>query len=288
MNPLTSVITLTYNKLGCTRRCLESLLQTAYQPWELVVVDNGSTDGTAEWLGEFRERAAGCGVRVLPILNRRNVGCCTARNQGIEGSTGERIVFVDNDVALRSRGWLGRLGDCLERDPRIGIAGPKLVYPFAPFRIQFAGGEVSPNGRVKFRGRGEDKDDPVYNAPRDVQCFISACFMTRRTIVRELGGFDEIFNPVEYEDIDFSYRVRSRGYRIVYVPAVEMYHFENVTTNGTPSLPNTYLIVKHGMVFKRRWHHMFERENGPADAETRWRSIEKKDFALIGELEVTD
>jgi O-antigen biosynthesis protein len=288
VNPLTSVVTLTFNKLACTRRCLESLLATAGRPWELIVVENGSTDGTAEWLPGFRDRAAAAGVRVVPVMNRRNVGCSTARNQGIAAASGERVVFVDNDVALRSRGWLERLGRCLEENPRAGIVGPKLIYPFEPFAIQFAGGEVSRSGRVRFRGRGEPREAPEYNSPREVQCFISACFMTRRALLQEVGGFDEAFNPVEYEDIDLSYRIRSRGYRILYLPGVEMYHFENVTTNGTPALRNTYLIVKHGLEFKRRWRAMFEAEDGPADADTRWRNVEKRDFAQIGDLELTE
>jgi GT2 family glycosyltransferase len=168
------------------------------------------------------------------------------------------------------------------------MAGPKLVFPFPPFDIQFAGGEVSPGGRVNFRGRGESRADPRFNAPREVQCFISACFMVRRSAFREAGHFDEAFNPVEYEDIDISYRLRSKGYKILYVPSVEMYHFENVTTEGTPSIRNTYLIVKHGLRFKERWKWMFEKEGGPPDAETRWRMLPKRRLSEVGELETME
>lgn len=288
MNALISVITLTRNKLEYTRRCLVSLLQTAYAPWELIVVDNGSTDGTPAWLDRFRAQAEAAGVRVTLVLNPGNVGCSTARNQGIAKARGTRIVFVDNDVALRSRAWLTKMGACLDRDPEFGMVGPKLVFPFPPFAIQCAGGAVSPSGRVQFCGRGEPRDDPRFNCRREVQCCISACCMVRRTCLDEVGGFDEIFNPVEYEEIDLCYRMRQKGHKIIYIPDVEMYHFESVTTTGTPSLPNTYLVVKHGLIFKKRWRSMFERENGPPDAETRWRRLPRRDLSQIGELEIID
>lgn len=286
MSELVSVITLTHNKLEYTRRCLGSLLQTAYSPWELIVVDNGSNDGTPAWLEQFRTEAGSAGIPVEAVLNKDNIGCSTARNHGIACARGKKIVFIDNDVALRSRGWLARLGACLDRDQTRGMVAPKLVYPYPPFVIQCAGGAVSPSGRVQFCGRGEPRDDPRFNRERELQCCISACCIARRGCLEEVGGFDEIFNPVEYEEIDLCYRIRQRGYKIIYTPDVEMYHFEGVTTTGTLSLPNTYLIVKHGLIFKKRWRAMFERENGPPDAETEWRDIPRHNFAEIGELEV--
>ncbi|MCX7591544.1 MAG: glycosyltransferase family 2 protein [Kiritimatiellae bacterium] len=282
METFTSVITLTYNKLEYTRRCLPGLLKTNYRNWEIVVVDNGSTDGTWEWLHEFKR--TGSPVPVTLVRNSINIGCSTARNQGITASRGENLVFVDNDVTLRSRDWLAKLGQSLRSRSDIGMVGPKLLYPYPPFSIQCAGVAVSSTGRVQFRGRGEPREHPEFNRETEVQALISACLMVRREILRDIGGFDEAFNPVEYEDIDLCYRVRSRGYRILYVPSVEMYHFESVTTAGTPSLPNTYLIVKHGLLFKQRWRHMFETENGPPDAETRWKHIPPRKLESIGQL----
>lgn len=270
---LISVITLTHNKLACTRRCLPSLLQSSCRSWELIVVENGSTDGTREWLSGFQREAERAGVKVTVLANPANVGCSTARNQAIAASAGERIVFVDNDVALRSRNWLEKLGQALDADPGAGIVGPKLVYPFPPHRIQFAGGAVSRTGRVQFMGRGAAIDDPRFNARREVQYFISACFMIRRDALLEAGGFDEAFNPVQFEDTDLCYKVRRNGLRILYEPSVEMYHFESMTTAGTPTLSNTAIVVRHGLLFKARWKAMFEAENGPPDSEITWQKI---------------
>lgn len=271
---LISIITLTYNKLAVTRRCLPGLLQSADRGWELIVVENGSTDGTPEWLKGFQREAAKAGVKVTVLAHPKNVGCSTARNQGIAAATGEKIVFVDNDVTVRSRNWLGTLSLRLDEDPGLGMVGPKLVYPFAPYRIQFAGGAVSPSGRVQFVGRGEANDDPRFNTRRDVQYVISACFMTRKSVLQETGGFDEAFNPVQFEDTDLCYKARSKGHRIAYEPSIEMYHFESTTTTGTPGVHNTALVIRHGLLFKQRWRHLFEKEGGPPDEAGVWRKIE--------------
>lgn len=272
--PLVSVVTLTHNKLGVTRQCLPSLLATVGTAWELILVDNGSTDGTPQWVdGELRGRAQAAGVQVKLLRNAGNIGCSTARNQGAAASSGTNLVFMDNDVALRSRRWLSQLGASFDADPSIAVVGPKMVYPVSPYRIQCAGVAISRSGRVLFRGRGEERDDPRFNTRRDMQCLISACFMVRRDVFEAAGGFDEAFNPVEFEDFDLCYRIRSRGHRVVYDPVVEMYHYESVTTAGTASLPNTGLIIRHGLLFKQRWRHMFEHEEGPADEETPWRRL---------------
>ncbi len=283
-----SIVTLTHNKQEVTQRCVSSWLRTDYPSWELIVVDNGSTDGTRQWLEHFREKARRQAVSVTVIANARNVGCSTARNQGLAVARGEKIVFMDNDVALRHRSWLRRLAAVLDEDASVVLVGPKLVYPYPPFAIQCAGAAVSRSGRVQFVGRGEPRDAPRFNIARDVQCLISACMMGRTAAIRNAGGFDEAFNPVEYEDLDLCYRLRSKGWRVRYDPRVEMYHLESVTTAGTPSLPNTYLIVKHGMLFKQRWRHMFEKEKGPADADTRWRNIPPQPLASLQDPPVLD
>lgn len=288
-DPLTSVVTLTHNKLDYTRLCLPSLLASIGAKWELIVVDNGSTDHTPDWVtDELTAIAIAAGVIVRLIRNKGNVGCSTARNQGATMASGSRLVFIDNDVALRSLSWLATLGSTLDADPSVGIVGPKLVYPLPPHLIQCAGVGISRTGRVLFRGRGERRDDPRFSQKQDVQCLISACFMIRRELFENAGGFDEAFNPVEFEDFDLCYRVRSQGHRIVFNPAVEMYHFESITTAGTPTLPNTGLIIRHGLLFKQRWQSMFESEQGPSDEETPWRRLRTGKLTEVTTLPVME
>jgi GT2 family glycosyltransferase len=277
-----SVVILSHNKIEYTRICIESLLESDCNDWELIVVDNGSQDGTVEYLKQLQKKSRD--VPIYLVLNDSNIGCSTARNLGAKKAKGEWLVFCDNDIALRSVSWLNTLQSFLEQSPHYGMVGPKILYPFAPFDIQCAGAAVTPKGRVQFMGRGESKDDPRFNSVKEVQCLISACCMIRHELFDAVGGFDEVYNPVEFEDIDLCYKVRAKGYSVWYTPEVEMYHFENVTTEGTDSLPNTYLIVKNGMTFKKRWRYMFEKENGPAEADAKWKHIPAHRFSEITNL----
>jgi GT2 family glycosyltransferase len=265
---------LSMNKVAYTRACLDSLLATEEVELEVVVVDNGSDDGSVEMLeimtGEFDQ--AGHTLRYR--ANEQNVGCCTGRNQALEMSTGEYCVFMDNDIMAVDAGWAVGLRSVLQEEPEAGLVGPKLIYPFTPHRIQCAGVGISPHGRVQFRGRNCERDTPEFAEREEVQCLISACCMFPRQVYEEIGGMDEAFNPIEFEDFDWCYRAREAGYRALYEPSVEMYHWESITSEGTARLPNTYLIVKHGMLFKKRWQHMFSQEDGPADEECRWERIE--------------
>jgi len=282
-----SVIILTHNKIDYTKICIQSLLKTDYPDWELVIIDNGSDDGTAQWLQIFKKEAEEHNVKVTLIFNSGNIGCSTARNQGIEAASGEFITFCDNDIALSNRNWLKQMSSELTRK-EIGMVGPKIIYPFPPFNIQCAGAAATKSGRIVFLGRGRANDCPEFNTKKEVQCLISACCMTKKSILEECGGFDEIFNPVEYEDIDLCYRIRSHGYKILYTPDLEMYHFESVTTQGTESLPNTYLIIKHSLIFKKRWQKMFGTENGPPEDSARWEKIQTKHIADINSLNIEE
>jgi GT2 family glycosyltransferase len=286
--PLVSIIVLAHNKVEYTRRCFDGLLQSPYRPLEVLAADNGSTDGTPRLFAEFAPKAAEAGIAFRPTRHEANVGAVTGRNVALEDAEGDYVVFLDNDVVPRSRPWLERLRAELEGDERIGIVGPKLIYPFPPFLIQFAGGAVTPTGWVQFRGRGEPREAPQFNAPRDVQCLISACWMMPRRLVTQLGPLDEQFNPLQFEDIDYCYRARHAGCRVRYLPSVEMYHFESVTSGNTPEINYTYVTVKNGMKFKKKWKSMFESEGGPLDEDVHWKQIEKHDLSEIGELEMTD
>ena len=112
---LTSIVILTHNQLEYTRKCLESLRRLTDEPYELIVVDNGSTDGTMEYLGTLP------GVRLIP--NDTNRGFPAAANQGIAASTGNQILLLNNDTIVTT-GWLGRLLRALHSDPAIGLVGP--------------------------------------------------------------------------------------------------------------------------------------------------------------------
>lgn len=280
-----SIVIPSLNKLAYTQRCLDSLLRTVGVEVEFVIVDNGSVDGTAEYLLDFRKRAGAAGIPVTVLFNDRNVGACTARNQAIGLCRGTEIAFLDNDIVLRDRRWLQVLRETLYSDDRIAMVTPKLLFPFPPYNIEHVGIAISPNGRVGYPGRNASKDDPAYNTRRELQGSASACILVKRAVLDEVGGFDEVYNPVQFEDLDLEYRMKARGYTLVYEPAVEMYHFENVTTDNTPGLNFKYQTVKNLLEFKRRYQAVFVNENGPTDDELTWEALPKHPIDAIGVLE---
>ncbi|MHB9132527.1 MAG: glycosyltransferase family 2 protein [Armatimonadota bacterium] len=281
-----SLVIPSLNKLVYTRRCLESLLLTTGGEIEFVIVDNGSTDGTAEYLLAFRGQAAAQDIPLTVILNDRNVGACTARNQAIGLCRGTEVAFLDNDIALRDRNWLSVLRETLYADDKTAVVTPKLLFPFPPFAIEHAGIAISPTGVIGYLGRGADRDAPEFNVRRELQGSASACILVKRAVLDEVGAFDEIFNPVQFEDLDLLYRMKSHGYHVVYEPAVEMYHFENVTTDNSPQINFKYQTIKNGMEFKRRWRHLFSTENGPTDETLRWAELPRRRVDEVTDLDV--
>jgi GT2 family glycosyltransferase len=282
-----SLITLSYNKLACTRRCLSALITDSVvdAPWEMIVVDNGSTDGSGEWCDtELVSLGARYGVPVTVLHNPGNIGCSYSRNRAIALARGEYLVFADNDIAPRTRRWMPGLRDALVSVPHAGMVGAKMVYPWHPYPIQCAGVGISKRGHVCFRGRGEAIDEPRFCHQETVQCLISACLLIPAALLRKHGAFDEAFHPVQFEDFDLVYRLREAGHTAVYTPAVEMYHFESVTTQGTPTVRNAAVVVRNGLLFQKRWRHLFEIENGPDEAACLWRKIEPVPFTSIGAL----
>jgi len=270
----TSLIVVSYNKRDYTGLCLESLLKGDPRPSQIVVVDNGSTDGSVPYLqDEYSPLAERAGVCFELIRNESNVGACTARNQGLERVRGDYVAFLDNDTAVRTKSWLAILMATLRDEPEAGIVGPKLVFPFPPFDIEHAGAAISPAGRPKYLGRGCSRTDPDHNERRQVQCLISAAWLMKRAVPDTIGGLDEVFNPAQFEDLDYCYRARQNGFRVLYEPAAEMYHFENVTTDGSIDVNFRYVTIKNGMAFKKRWQHVFSEESGPPDGACRWEPL---------------
>ncbi len=283
-----SLIVVSYNKLPYTRLCLEGMLTCVPRPRQIIVVDNGSTDGSREFLsGDFFRQCRNNSVDYALLNNEENLGACTARNQALALANSKYIAFVDNDLAVRSRSWLAVLAQRLESRLRLGLVGPKLVFPFPPYAIECAGVAISPSGRVQYRGRGETTPEQhgnycPYLQAGPVQCLISACWLMKRAVYEEIGGLDEVFNPAQFEDFDLCYRARENGWEVWYEPAAEMYHYENTTTAGSPDLNFRYITIRNGLEFKRRWQHRFRQEGGPPDEECRWRELPIKTIDETG------
>ena len=282
-----AVVFLAHEQPRYVAASLGSLLRHAGVPLEVVAVDNGSGPDVARALDDFEREAAPADHVVRRLRFDENVGAIRGRNEALALVESEYVAFMDSDCMARTQGWLGKLAGLLEAHSDVGIVGPRLVYPWAPHDIQCAGCLVTRSGRVVFRGRGEPRDAAEFATERDCPCLISACWLMRTRFFGELGPLDERFNPVQFEDIDLCYRARQAGWRVVYWPGVEMYHFEGMTTTRTPGIEYNSLTARNAVKFKRKWRETIEREGGMPDADVPpwrrdvgWRPIDE-----VGELE---
>jgi O-antigen biosynthesis protein len=273
LEPEISILILAHNKAAYTRRCLDSLFTSSLRPFEVVLVDNGSSDETPDVIAHFSARASRENIVVHSLRLEQNLGAIVGRNRGMELMRGKFWVFLDNDIVVRTRPWMEKLRQKFSADSQLGVVGPKLVYALPPHDIQCAGCDVTDKGRVIFRGRGSPRTAPEFNTPRECQTLISACWMMSAAAAKKIGPLDERFSPVQFEDIDYCYRIREAGFRCLYEPSIEMYHFENVTTGRTAELNYPYITVKNGLKFKQKWEHRYTQENGPSDESWSWAKI---------------
>ena len=215
-----SVIIPVWNRCELTRQCLEALAKTTNGvSWELIVVDNRSTDDTAAFLSTLRGD-----VRI--IRNEDNLGFAKACNQGAQAAKGKHLVFLNNDTVPLD-GWLRALVREVDEHSEVGIVGSKLLY--ADGTIQHAG--VALNREQCFPYHVYHSfagDSPAVNKRREFQVVTGACLLIRRSLFEEAGGFDEGFRN-GFEDVDLCLKVCQKGHRVVYQPRSVLYHLESQT-----------------------------------------------------------
>ncbi len=189
-------------------------------------------------------------------------------------ASGDFFVFLDNDTLLVQADWLQEMQRFLEADSRRGIIAPKLLFPWTPFDIECCGAAISPSGRVEYSGRGKPRH--ALQNPQQIQCAISAAWMMPRCVYETIGGLDEIYSPVQYEDLDYCYRAREAGFEIWSLPTVEVFHFEHTTTAGSGDINFKYVTAKNAVTFKKRWGAQFKKENVTTEAAAQWQTLPKR------------
>jgi O-antigen biosynthesis protein len=190
---------------------------------EVIVVDNGSTDGLAD---HVRKRWPW--VRLLRAP--RNLGFAGGNNLGIEASRGDFVVLLNDDTEP-APGWLEPLKDAFYRNPRLGIAGCQLLYPGNEGRVQHLGGVVHRNGLTDHVGWGEKpREDGELPAMIPVDYATGAALAIRRAVLEEVGILDPGFWPIYFEEVDFCFRARRRGWESATIPASRVVHHESQTT----------------------------------------------------------
>jgi len=226
----------TYNSERYIRRCLEAVLRQQGVPLEIVVVDNGSTDGTAAVLREFRGR-----VRVIRC--GRNLGFAAAQNRAIRATSTEWVLTLNPDVLLRP-GFIRGLVEAGQADPEAGTICGKLLsigpgfQPLDEARIDSTGIYFTP--ALRHFDRGWREPDRGYENLEYVFGACAAAALYRRSMIDDVAIDGDFFDPdffVYREDADLAWRAQLLGWRTLYTPAAEAFHVRTVTPFNRRSLP---------------------------------------------------
>jgi O-antigen biosynthesis protein len=236
----TSIIILTYNKLDYTKLCVNSIRNyTNKQEYELIVVDNNSSDGTVEWLKEQED--------IKPIFNTENKGFPGGCNQGIKLAEGDNILLLNNDTIV-TEGWLTLLTECLYSSADIGAVGP--VTNNSSYYQAIAVNYKNVEEMQLFAKAYNSVDNGKWEERLKL---IGFCILIRRSVVDRIGLLDEIFSPGNYEDDDYSIRIRREGYKLVLCKNVFIHHFGSTSFSESKAESYNNLLARNESIFKEKW-----------------------------------
>lgn len=236
---LTSIVILTYNQLDYTKLCIESIKKfTPSNTYEIIVVDNNSTDGTPNWLKNQPD--------LKVIYNKENKGFPAGCNQGIKISKGDNILLLNNDTIVTPN-WLNNLQKALYSSDKIGAVGAVSNNCSNYQKIETTYNNIS-----------EMLDFAIkYNVSNENQWklktkLIGYCYLIKRSVLDKVGLLDERFSPGNFEDDDHCYRVICEGYKLLLCVDTFIHHFGSVSFNQSNSNFSNILNV-NAQKFKEKW-----------------------------------
>jgi len=240
---LTSIIILTFNEIKYTKQCFDSITKYTSEPYEIVFIDNGSTDGTVKWLRELAIK----NQNIKIFENKTNLGFAKGCNQGINLASGEYVLLLNNDIIV-TEGWLSGMLECLQKDSFSGIVGPMT-------------NNISGSQRVV-----DYKDISVDNLPeyskvfrernRNRRIFIRRiagfCMLFRYDLIRKIGMLDESFGSGNYEDDDICLRAILAGYKNYIAGDVFIYHYGSRSFKGN-GIDYRKAMERNQKIFNNKW-----------------------------------
>jgi len=261
VGPKVSIVIVNLNRAALTLDCITSIIaHTKRGAYEIIVVDNGSVATETEVLAQASHQ-------FKLLLLDRNMFFGEASNIGAEYGSGDHVLFLNNDVKVTA-GWLDALLGTLDIEYRAGAVGPKIVYPNG--ELQEAGCVVRPDGwGVQIGKSGMRLPASFIDTTRIVDYCSGACLLMRREVFLDLGGFDPIFDPAYFEDVDLAIRLRSVGLFTYYCSEAAVHHEESVTSSRIWSAEqrNHHIRVNHDRLVQRWGRYLEGRINRDQEPE---------------------
>ena len=245
--PRVDVITLTWNQRQDTLECLESLGHLTYANYRIILVDNGSTDGTVE---AVRERYPA----VELIVNAQNLGFQGGFNAGLRHAlnTGADYMFVmNNDTSVQPDILDELIKQAAPSD--VGMLSPKIYYAYEPDRIWSVGGDCNPV-TLEMTHKGDNQlDRGQWERVIERDFLVGCAMLMKRSMLEQIGLFDTGYHPIYYEDVDLCVRARQAGFRLLLVPSAKMWHKVSASGGGSDSPRERYLMARHSVRYFRKY-----------------------------------
>ena len=239
LDKLVSIVILGFNQVEYTKKCIESIRAYTRQRYELILVDNGSKDGTEAF---FRSIP---GAKV--IRNEANLGVSKGWNQGMRLAQGDYILILNNDIIV-GPDWLENMVRLAESEPSIGLVGPRSNY--------IAGPQAVANVPYKAEGGIQDfirawQGDHALSAA-EFGFIKGFCHLIPRRVFEKVGFYDERFGKGNFEDDDYCLRVRLHGYRSLFTDDSFIHHYGSVSFNQE-SVDWKALMVENQRKYEQKW-----------------------------------
>ncbi len=256
-----TIIILTWNGLAYTKRCLETLRgRTVFPDYEVVVVDNGSTDGTVEYLRSLHW------LRLFE--NGSNLGFVRGNNRALAECGGDSdFVLLNNDTEIIRPEWLSRLQATAYSAPEVGIVGARLRRPDG--MLQHAGTYMPVETFWGQQVGAGEKDINQFNADAEVEGVVFACAYIKREVYERVGPLDEDYFSY-FEDSDYCLKARSHGFKVVCCGSATVVHHENTSTRVN-KVSHGSMFLESQKTFKRKWQAALE--NSRYTSEVNWHSL---------------
>ncbi len=231
----TSIIIPTFNGRELLKNCIYSIKQHTEQPYEIIVVDNGSSDGTVDFCRQ---------EQISFISLSSNMGFPVACNKGMKLASSDALLLLNNDVIV-SKNWLKNMHRCLYSRKDIAIVGPLTNYASGKQQIEMP--------YTNLEEMSVQLNEPDSTKWQQVDRIVGLCLLFKRELMERIGLLDERFSPGHYEDDDYCMRARNAGYRIILAGDVFIFHHGSASFVQQEESKVKQLIEHNRLKFMEKW-----------------------------------